>query len=213
MRYLATLSFLMLMFVGAIAQDKSAAELKNEGNDALRDKDYKTALAAYEQAIATWGDEEEMDQAMVYNTATCARKLKDYDKAVKYLNQSIEAGYKDDISTYYVADCLDKQGKEAEMEKVLVAGIGKYSTSKYVGNMKKKLATYYVKESNSLYSEGQKILNTRVDGNRDQWDDIKTKAKVVFDKAADYANKALEVQPTNANAKTILEGIDTMMAS
>ncbi|MBS2097575.1 tetratricopeptide repeat protein [Carboxylicivirga linearis] len=212
MRYLATLSFLMLMFVGAIAQDKSAAELKNEGNDALKAKDYKTALSLYEQAIASW-EEEEMDAAMVYNTATCARKIKDYDKAVKYFTQSVELDYKADISTYYIASSLDKQDKEDEMVEVLVDGIEKYSTSKYVGHMKKMLATYYVKQSNALYTEGQTILNTRTADNNDQWDSIKEKAKVVFDKAADFANKALEVQPTNANAKTILAGIETMLAS
>jgi len=212
MRYLATLSFLMLMFVGAIAQDKSAAELKNEGNDALKAKDYKTALSLYEQAIASW-EEEEMDAAMVYNTATCARKIKDYDKAVKYYGQAAELDYKADVSTYYIASSYNKQDKEDEMVKVLVDGIEKYSTSKYVGHMKKMLATYYVKESNALYSEGQTILNTRTADNNDQWNAIKAKAKVVFDKAADFANKALEVQPANANAKTILAGIETMLAS
>ena len=212
MRYLATLSFLMLMFVGAMAQDKSAAELKNEGNDALKAKDYKTALGLYEQAIASWEDEE-MDAAMVYNTATCARKIKDYEKTIKYLNQCIELDYKADVSTYYIASSYNKQDKEDEMVEVLVGGIEKYSTSKYVGHMKKMLATYYVKESNALYTEGQTILNTRTADNNDQWDSIKDKAKVVFDKAADFANKALEVQPTNANAKTILAGIETMLAS
>ncbi len=213
MKYLATLSFLMLMFVGAIAQDKSAAELKNEGNAALKAKDYKTALALFEQSISSWGEEEEMDAAMVYNTATCARKIKDYDKAIKYYGQSKELAYKADVSTYYTAYSYDKQEKDAEKVEVLVAGIEEFSTSKYVGHMKKMLAKQYLMDSNKFYTEGQTILNSRVDGNRDQWDAIKAKAKVVFDKSSELANKALELDPTNANAKTILTGIDTMMAS
>lgn len=213
MKYLVTLSLSVLMFVGAVAQDKSAAELKNEGNDALKAKNYKAALGLYEQAIASWGEEEEMDAAMVYNTATCARKIKNYEKAIKYFNQSIDLNYKADIATYYIASSYDKQGKEVDMEKVLIAGIEEHKTSKYVNHMKKMLAKYYVKQSNEFYSEGQKILNTRTADNRDQWDSIKAKAKVVFDKATEFANKALEVQPTNANAKTILQGIDTMLAS
>ncbi len=89
-----------------------------------------------------------MDAAMVYNTATCARKIKNYDKAIKYLNQSVELDYKADVATYYIAYSLDKQEKEEEMEKVLVSGIEKYSTSKYVGHMKKCWPHTYVKQSN-----------------------------------------------------------------
>jgi tetratricopeptide (TPR) repeat protein len=211
MKYLATLSLVLLMCVGAIAQE-SAAELKNQGNEALRAKNYKGALEAFEKAIAAWGDEE-MDAAMVYNTATSARKLKDYAKAKKYFEESKKLGYKADVSTYYIATSLKSMGKNEEMEKVLLAGIEEFGTSKYLKHMKKQLAGYYVKESNKLYSQGQEILNTRVDGNRDQWDAIKAKAKVILDKATGLANKALEHDATNANAKAILTGIENFLKS
>ena len=80
MKYLATLSLVLMMAFGATAQEESAAELKNQGNEALRAKNYKGALELFEKAIAAWGDEE-MDAAMVYNTATSARKIKNYEKA------------------------------------------------------------------------------------------------------------------------------------
>ncbi len=212
MKYLATLSLVLMVAFGAFAQEESAAELKNQGNEALRAKNYKGALELFEQAIASWGDEE-MDDAMIYNTATCARKIKNYEKAQKYYGESKNLGYKADVCTYYIASALKSMDKDEEMEKVLLAGIDEFGTSKYVRHMKKMLAGYYVKESNALYSKGQGILNTRVDGNRDEWDAIKDKAKVVLDEAAGLAKKALEYDAANKNAQAILSGIDSFLAS
>src|SRR5690606_603680 len=90
--------FLMIAFcfgmTAGFAQDAvDAIQLKNEGNDALRDKDYKKALELYEKSIANWG-EEEPDNAMIYNAGFCAYRTKQYDKAVKFFDQSIEGDYK-----------------------------------------------------------------------------------------------------------------------
>ncbi len=213
MKYLATLSLVFLMSLGAVvAQEESAVELKNQGNEALRTKNYKGALEAFEKAIAAWG-EEEMDAAMVYNAATSARKINDHEKSQKYYEEAKKLGYKADAATYYIATSLKSRGKAKEMEKVLLAGIAEFPTSKYAVHMKKQLAGYYVKESNALYTEGQELLNSRVDGNRDQWDTIKSKAKIVLDEAGSKAKKALEYDATNKNAKTILAGIETFLAS
>lgn len=212
MKYLATLSLVFMISLGAFAQEESAAELKNQGNEALRAKNYKGALELFEKAIGAWG-EEPMDEAMVYNAATCARKIKDYDRAVKFYGESKKLGYKADASTYYIASALKSADKDEEMVKVLLAGIDEHGTSKYVAHMKSMLAGYYVKESNALYTKGQEILNTRVDGNRDQWDAIKEKAKVVFDESSALAKKALEYEPANENAKAILTGIEGFLNS
>jgi len=213
MKYLATLSLVFLMSLGAVvAQEESAVELKNQGNEALRAKNYKGALESFEKAIAAWG-EEEMDAAMVYNAATSARKIKNHEKSQKYYEESKKLGYKADAATYYIATSLKSRGKAEEMEKVLLAGVEEFPTSKYTAHMKKQLAGLYVKESNALYTKGQEILNTRADGNRDQWDAIKEKAKVVLDEATSIANKALEYDATNKNAKAILAGIETFLAS
>jgi len=213
MKYLATLSLVFLMSLGAVvAQEESAVEFKNQGNEALRTKNYKGALESFEKAIAAWG-EEEMDAAMVYNTATSARKIKNHEKAQKYYEESKKLGYKADASTYYIGSSLKSMGKAEEMEKVLLAGIEEFPTSKYATHMKKQLSGYYVKESNALYTKGQEILNSRVDGNRDQWDTIKAKAKVVLDEASSIAKKALEYDATNKNAQAILSGIETFLAS
>ena len=100
-----------------------------------------------------------MDAAMVYNTATCARKLNKNELSIKYFTQSKELDYKADICTYYIAKALKELNKEAEMEKVLLAGIKDYATSKYVANMKKELALYYVKDANDYFTKGVATLN------------------------------------------------------
>lgn len=215
MKYILSVTLLLFTVLGASysQEEKSAAEFKNEGNAALKAKDYKTALASFESALKVWDEAEEMDAAMVYNTATCARKLKEDEKSLKYYAQAKELGYKGDVSTYYIAKGYKSMGNTAEMEKVLLAGVEEFPSSKYVVHMKKELATFYVKEGNEFFTKGISILNTRTDANRDQWDAIKENAKVEFDKASALASKALEYDPTKASAKTILTKIEELLKS
>ncbi len=57
MKLSVKLFFLFLALPLAMAaQDKSADDFKNEGNEFVRTKDFKSALASYEQAITLWGD-------------------------------------------------------------------------------------------------------------------------------------------------------------
>ncbi len=214
MKYILSLTLLLFTVLGTgFAQDeKSGDELKNEGNAALKAKDYKTALPLFESAIKAWESAgEEVDEATVYNTATCARKLNDDEKSLKYYGLAKAAGYKGDVSTYYSALAYKSLGKEGDMEKELLNGIEKYSTSKYVGHMKKQLATLYVKDANDYFSKGVSILNTRTDANRDSWDAIKEQASGEFDKAIELADKTLKYQATNEAAKTIKTKIPELL--
>ncbi|TLX73638.1 tetratricopeptide repeat protein [Labilibacter sediminis] len=215
MKYILSVTLLLFTVLGAsfAQEEKSAAELKNEGNAALKAKDYKNALSLFEASIDAWDETEDMDAAMVYNTATCARKLKDNEKSIKYYTQAKELGYKGDVSTYYIAKAHKALGAAAEMEKVLLAGIEEFPNSKYLGYMKKDLSTYYVKQANEFFTKGINILNTRTEGNADQWDAIKGKAKAEFDKAEELADKALSYNPANATAKTIKTKIVELLNS
>ncbi|MCU4164658.1 tetratricopeptide repeat protein [Carboxylicivirga caseinilyticus] len=201
MRYLATLSFLMLMFVGVTAQDKSAAELKNEGNEALKAKDYKTALGLYEQAIASW--EEEMDAAMVYNAATCAYKTKANDKAIKYYLQAKGLDYKADACNYYCYKIYDAQGNEAEMKKLSDESIEKFPTSKYTTAIKKDLVKPLVSKANELYASAQAKLNARTSDNADQWATLKSESVALCDEAIAKCDEVLSIYKGEKNAPTI----------
>jgi len=213
MKYLLTLSFAIFMFVGAIAQDKTGVEYKNEGNAALKAKNYKLALENYEKAITNWEEGAEMDAKMVYNAATCARKIKDYDKAIKFYSQSKDLKYRADIATYYIALSLKNQGKEEEMEKVLTNAITEFSSSKYVGHMKKMLITYYLKEGSVPFNAATKIwetYNTSSESQRTQelYDKTAVKANVKYEEAKPWFAKVLEIDPNNANAKKALAEIN-----
>jgi hypothetical protein len=212
MKYLLSVTLLFFTVLGSFAQDeKSAAELKNEGNAALKAKDYKSALSLFESAISAWDEAEEMDAAMVYNTATCARKLKNNEKSLKYYQQAKDLGYKQDVSTFYSALAYKGMDKMEEMEKALLAGLEEFPNSKYLSYMKKELSKYYVIQGNGFFTKGIELLNSRTDANRDQWDTIKEKAKVEFDKASELANKALKYNAKNSAAQTILTKIDELL--
>lgn len=212
MKYLLTLSLVMLVTVGGMAQDQSAAELKNAGNAALKEKNYQVALDNYEKAIAAWEEGVDMEAAMVYNTATCARKLKDFDKSEKYYAQAKELNYKADICTYYMAYSLKNADKEAEMEKVLLAGIEEHASSKYVKNMKKMLVTYYLKEGSEPFNEAGKILATAATAEHTQYDAITAKANAKFEEAKPFFEKAVEVDPANESAKKTLAEINDRLS-
>jgi len=105
--------------VGVFAQ--SAAQFKNEGNAALKSKDYKTALAKYEQFLAA--EDTVDDFALVFNAGYCARKIKDYAKAEQLFGQSVKNNYKPSSSYLYLATVQKSQKKYTDMVGTLDAGI------------------------------------------------------------------------------------------
>lgn len=213
MKYLLTVSFVLFALAGSVfAQDKSAADYKNEGNDALRNKDYQKALELYEESLANWEEGEPVEDAMVYNMATCARRIENYDKAIKYYKMSKEQGFRGDIASYYIAYSLNKQGKEEEMEQFLTDAIEEYSTSKYVGHMKKMLVTYYLKKGSEPYNEASQILASAQNADPSQYDEINAKANEAFKKAKPWFEKALKYDPDNSNAKATIEEINNRLA-
>lgn len=212
MKYLLTVSFVLFAFAaGLSAQDKTAAEYKNEGNDALRNKDYASALELYEKAIENW-EEGEPEDAMIYNAATCARRTDNFDKAIKYYSMAKDRGFRDDIATYYIAYSLNKQGKGEKMENFLQKAVKEYQNSKYVGHMKKLLVNYYLKKGAEPYNEASQILASAQNADPSQYDQITANANEKFRKAKEWFEKALEVDPENSKAKTSLKEIKARLA-
>ncbi len=105
--------------VGVFAQ--SAAQFKNDGNDALKSKDYKTALQNYEKYLGAEDTVE--DPALVFNLGYCAIKLENYAKAEKYFSESIEKNYKPSVAYQYKALAQKNQNKLDEMVVTLNSGI------------------------------------------------------------------------------------------
>lgn len=94
-----------LSILGAFAQD--AVQLKNDGNAALKAKDYKTAIVHLENYLRT--PEASEDIKTVYNVGFAAYKVKDYAKSVIYFDKAIAAKYKLSSSYLRKATSLKKQ--------------------------------------------------------------------------------------------------------
>lgn len=184
----------------------SPSEFKNAGNDAWDNKDYAKALENYEKAIASW--DKEADATMMYAAAVCAYKTKSYDKALKFFDMCIAEDFKASSCVLYKAVVLEKQDKDAEAIDVLKEGVSAYpDDSKLVS----KLAKVYNSDANSIFAEGQGIVNTAiadVTAGKFTTEDAKytdaiSKGKEKCKEAKEILKKTYEIDPDNSTAKKI----------
>ncbi len=176
-------------------------------------KDYKNAVASYEVAIAaTDGD----TKAMVYNAAIAAYKGKDYDKAIAWFTQSVESGHKGATAQYYKAAILKKQKKNDEYKAALESGVEMFPGDKKLTSA---LVKVYVSEGNVLYKKGAAILsaaNEKVNAGSLKTDDAAyakevSKSKVEFKAAIAVLEKAQALDPSNANAKALIDACKAVL--
>ncbi len=195
----------------ATAQDKSADEYKNEGNEFVRNKQFAEALDAYKQAITLWGDS--VDAATVYNAGMCAQRTKDLDLAYTYYAKAQELGYKEADAAYRQATILKAQKKEDEYVKALESGYEKFKNGKTGSLFKKDYAKHFRDQAFKLYNEGADVTKAMQTAAADKLDELKANAKAKFSEAKPLVEKALEINPDDANAKAIKEGIDKQLAA
>jgi tetratricopeptide (TPR) repeat protein len=206
-RFFLALAFCFGIVVGFAQDEKSAIDFKNEGNDALRAKDYSKAIKLYEQALSKWGTEPK-DTAMVYNMAVCAYQTKSFEKAVKLFDEAIALNYKASTAILYKANTYKAQKKDAEYLKTLEEGLALFPADERIKGM---LAAVYVKEANEFYTAGATILKVAADDvaaakyktTDPQYKEAEAKAKAEFQKALPVIEKALGYDPENASAKQL----------
>lgn len=214
-KFLLAIVFCFGIVVGFAQEEKSAIDLKNEGNEALRAKNYPAALKLYEQSLGKWGDEPK-DTAMVYNMAVCAYQAKAYDKALKFLDESIALNYKKETAILYKANTYRALKKDDEYVKTLEEAL---VISPNDDKIKGMLATVYVKEANVYYTAGAKILKTaaadvaaaKYKTTDPQYKEAEGKAKEEFQKALPIIEKALGYDPENAIAKQLKAACEQMI--
>lgn len=198
--------------VAAYAQDqkeKSAIDFKNEGNEALRSKNYPQALKLYEEALSHWKDEPK-DTAMVYNLAYCAYQTKSFEKAIKYFDEAISLGYKKDVALLYKANAYKLMNNEDAYVKTLEEALVSQPNNMKV---KQQLAIVYLKQANVFYTNGAKILKAAADDvtakkyktTDPQYKEAETKADAEFKKALPIIEKALTYDPNNETGKKLKE--------
>lgn len=203
--------FVCVMLVGVLAvnaqvAEKSFAELKNEGNAAVKANDFPKALDLYEQALAKLGDTPLTDTMMVYNMGVFAIKAKNYEKALKYFDQSYSMNRMKVSSLLSKSDVLKVMKKDAESLKTMEDA---YAIAPKDAKVKAKLAGYYVKEASTAYGKGGGIINkANADLAAKKINDAGYKtavaaAAVEFKKAMPLIDKALSYDETNATAKQL----------
>ncbi|HBO73755.1 MAG TPA: hypothetical protein DEH15_00520 [Marinilabiliales bacterium] len=144
--------FLILMLcvsvlaVNAQEVEKSYAELKNEGNAALTNKEYPKALELFEKALVKWGDQPVVDSTLIYNMGYCAISSKNYEKAVKYFDQVIAMNAMKINAMFGKADALKAMNKNAESLKTLELASTLAPTD---ANVTSKLTSAYTSEGNA----------------------------------------------------------------
>jgi tetratricopeptide (TPR) repeat protein len=192
--------------VNAQVVEKSFAELKNEGNAAVKVKDYAKALELYEQALVKNGETPIADTTMMFNMGYCAYSAKNYEKALIYFDKSLVENHMKVSSLLYKSDTYKALKNDAESLKAMEAALAIAPADVKV---KAKLASYYVKNATVSYSKGSEILNkanAEVAAKKLNDAGYKTalaNAAVEFKKAMPIIEKALSYDPNNGTAKQL----------
>ncbi len=203
--------FVVVMLIAVLAAnaqvaEKTFAELKNEGNAAVKANDFVKALDLYEQAITKLGDSPITDTMMVYNMGLFAVRAKNYEKALKYFDQSISMNRMKVSSFLTKSDVLKGMKKDEESLKAMEDA---FAVAPKDPKVKSKLAGYYVKEASTVYAKGGAIINkANADLAAKKLDDAGYKAAVAeagaeFKKALPLIDKALSYDEANATAKQL----------
>ncbi len=205
--------FICVMLIGVLAAnaqvaEKTFAELKNEGNAAVKANDFPKALDMYEQAIAKLGASPITDTMMVYNMGVFAVNAKNYEKALKYFDQSFSMNRMKVSSLLSKSDVLKTMKNDAESLKAMEDA---YAIAPKDAKVKSKLAGYYVKQASSAYSKGGNIINkanAEVTAGKLKPNDAAYKtalqdASAQFKVAMPLIDKALSYDDANTTAKQL----------
>ena len=192
-----------------IQEENEHVKFRKEGDEAFKNRDYGKALEAYESALAALPQGENLDAEMIFNTANCARRINNNEKALKYFIQSKELNHKADMSVYYAASALKELGKEEEMEQMLLKAVDGFKTSNILGHMKKMLVTYYLEKCTEPYNQASQMLSSASNATSSQYDEIIKRVNEAFAKAKPWFEKVLIYDANNESALASLKEIDS----
>ena len=199
------------MCISAVAQEKDANTLTNEGNTAYGNKDYKGAYQSYAQALDLLEKEGKVDTVLIYNAGYCAYKSDMYNEAKPYFEKSIELGYKESKPYLFLSDIYSKEDDLDKMEKVLTDGLAAYPNNK---TLNKFMGICLLKEGLVFYNQGNAIKSAANESGLNQSDPEKFKAEYEkadgeFAKALPLMEKAYDYDPKSKNTLKALENIYT----
>ena len=216
--FFVVMMFFVVLAVNAQVVEKSFADLKNEGNAAIKVKDFAKALTLYEQALVKLGNEPVKDTSMIYNMGLCAISSKNYDKALKYFDEAIGMNYKKVNCLIYKADVYRMTKNDEECLKSLETAL---SIAPDDAKVKSKLALYYVKDANTYYAKGSAIMNKvnnqitagKLKTTDEPYKQAEKQAIDEFNKALPLVEKALSYDPENQTAKKLKDACEQAIKS
>ncbi len=197
----------------AFAQEKDGITYNNEGNEFVRNKDYKSAFESYKKALELYEAEGKIDTNLIYNAGYCAYKEKKYDEAKPYLEKAVEFNYKKSMPYIYLAQISSKSKDYEAMEKTLTAGLEKYPKDK---NLNKLMGTCFFKQGYVFYKEGNSIKkNANSNGLNESDPDAflaeYAKADAKFKESLPFFEQSYSFNPKSKNTLKVLENVYTSL--
>lgn len=129
------------------AQD--ADKLRDEGDTALKAKNYPEALTKYSAFLEATNYE---DTGRIFNAGFCADQAKKYEEAVKFFDMSIQKNYNTDDSYVGKAKALRDLNKAAEFTATVEAGLKAFPDNT---NLEKMLYVYCMKQAQAAQKAGK----------------------------------------------------------
>ena len=234
MKKLFLLAALFFTVNNSFAQTPDPNDLRNEGSEALKTKNYAVAFDKLSKYLELTNNQ---DSVVAFNCGVCADNVKKYAEAVKYFDVAIQKKY--NVANAYVgkAGAYRDMKNNAKYVETLQAGLKAVPGN---ATLEKLYAIYYLKEGQAFqkkgnvakaeesykevttvqskkwktdalyslgvlfYNNGANLLKANATANKD-------KAAADFKKANDYLEEAVALSPERAEIKKILDQVKTQL--
>lgn len=136
-----------LLVSNAFAQTADPAQLRKDGDEALKAKNYPVAYEKY-NAYLKAGNQ---DTIVIFNCAVCADQVKNYADAAKYFDQSVKLKYNLESSYIGLAKAYMNLKKEPELAATVKAGLAEFPGNM---NLEKIIYVFSMKEGQAQQKAG-----------------------------------------------------------
>ncbi|MCB2196047.1 MAG: tetratricopeptide repeat protein [Bacteroidetes bacterium] len=176
----------------------SGAFIQNAVN-AYNEQDYETAFKNFKTSLEVKKMpvfENEVDTAIIFNTAITAQRTEKYDEAIKYYKKAIELGYGEGDTYALLADCYKSKGDNETYLSTLKEGFERYPANQ---SLLGGIINYYLLEAEN--SEGAfKYIEVARQGDPDNPQFYSAEAHLYnkigeYDKAIEKYKEAIELDP------------------
>lgn len=221
MKKIVLLVALCLCVGNLFAQD--ADKLRDEGDAALKAKDYATVVTKYGEYLK---QNNYQDTARIFNCGYAANQAKNYAEAAKYFDMAVKMNYNVDDSYVGEAMAYRNLNKTEEFLTTVKEGLKVIPDgNKNKTNLEKLLYGYCIKQGQAaqkkgdlagaekMYKEVLAVSNKDYQSNSepDKYNAEKAKADKDFKQAKEYLTKAVELDPKDENSKKILASINDIL--